>query len=267
MSSTPSIAIIAFDMYGTLVDNHVERWQTIFADITAAQNLPISGLELHKEWTVREVTFRKTRTNMNEPAVSPAFRTYAQAWHGAFEETFEALGLDGDATDATSKCVNDLGIRAAFPDVQEALDRLAQRWPMAILSNADNDYLNPVISLNGWSSQHRGWSFQPVVSSESAKAYKPDPRIFAAFCREASVAPEQVLYVGDSQYDDVHGAKLAGMQAVLLQRPQATPGRTPPPEGSGAARTRPCDRLIPTARRDTPEQCWASVTPAQQQMR
>jgi 2-haloalkanoic acid dehalogenase type II len=146
-------------------------------------------------------------------------------------DTFEALGLDGDAADATNRCVRDLGIRSAFPHVQDTLEHLAQRWPMAILSNADDAYLQPVIAFNGWTSQHRGWSFHPVVSSESARAYKPDPRIFASFCRAASVAPEQVLYVGDSRYDDVHGAKLAGMQAILLQRPQATPGRTPPPPG------------------------------------
>ena len=41
-----------------------------------------------------------------------------------------------------------------------------------------------------------------------------------------------MLYVGDSPYDDVHGAKLAGMQAVLLRRDQRTPGRTPPPEAT-----------------------------------
>ena len=43
--------------------------------------------------------------------------------------------------------------------------------------------------------------------------------------------PEAVLYVGDSPYDDAHGAKLAGMRTVLVQRDQNTPGRTPPPDG------------------------------------
>ncbi|MCE2470045.1 MAG: HAD family hydrolase, partial [Dehalococcoidia bacterium] len=44
------------------------------------------------------------------------------------------------------------------------------------------------------------------------------------------VAPERILYVGDSPYDDVHGAKLAGMRAVLVRREQTTM-RTPPPDG------------------------------------
>ena len=94
-----------------------------------------------------------------------------------------------------------------------------------MLSNADDRYLDATIL-------HNGWAFGTVVSSESALAYKPDPRIFATFCARAGVAPERVLYVGDSPYDDVHGAKLAGMQAVLLRRDQQTPGRTPPPEAT-----------------------------------
>ena len=68
------------------------------------------------------------------------------------------------------------------------------------------------------------------MSSEDAQAYKPDPRIFTRFLQEMNVAPEAVLYVGDAPYDDAHGAKLAGMQTVLIQRTQDTPGRTPPPE-------------------------------------
>jgi FMN phosphatase YigB (HAD superfamily) len=41
-----------------------------------------------------------------------------------------------------------------------------------------------------------------------------------------------ILYVGDSPYDDAHGAKLAGMQTVLINRDQRTPGRTPPPDAT-----------------------------------
>jgi putative hydrolase of the HAD superfamily len=56
------------------------------------------------------------------------------------------------------------------------------------------------------------------VSSESARCYKPDPRIFHEALSELGVAPEEALYVGDSQDDDIVGAKRAGMQVAWINR-------------------------------------------------
>ncbi len=219
------IALIAFDMYGTLARNDASAWEGTVHAIAREQGLPVTGEALWSEWSGREVSFRKTRTNMADPAASPPFRTYWEAWRDTFVDTFAALDIEGDASSAATRCVEALGERPAFPDAAPVLAELAGRQPLAVLSNADDRYLDATI-------RHNGWRFGTVVSSESARAYKPDPRIFAAFCAQAGVAPERVLYVGDSPYDDVHGAKLEGMQAVLLRRDQRTPGRTPPPEAT-----------------------------------
>ena len=231
MPAAPSITMVAFDMFSTLVRNETAHWQAPFAQIATEQRLSVSGQALYNEWRNHEVEFRKARTNMQDPTASPPFRTYYDAWRQAFEETFVALDLSGDAHAASRRCVESLGQRPAFPDAGRTLARLATRFSLAVLSNADDDFLSPVIALNGWASGQNGWRFQTVVSSESAQAYKPDPRIFADFCQQASVQPHQVLYVGDSPYDDAHGAKLAGMQAVLVRRDGTNPGRTPLPEG------------------------------------
>ena len=117
-----------------------------------------------------------------------------------------------------------LAARDAFPETNDALDALGRTRTLAVLSNADDRFLYGTIAHNGWD------CFSYVLSSEEACAYKPDPRIFARLVDEMGVPPEAVLYVGDSPYDDAHGAKLAGMHTVLVQRTQDTPGRTPPPE-------------------------------------
>lgn len=219
-----SIAIVAFDMFGTLVRNDTTHWHVVFAEIAREQQLPLAGHALYREWHSREINFRSTRTDMRNPTNSPPFRTYEAAWGQAFIETFDALGLVGNAAAAANRCVNHLASQIAFPGVSLALNRLALHWPLAILSNADESFLFPVIN------NHR-WAFDHVVSSESTQSYKPDPRIFAAFSRKVGVAPRRILYVGDSLYDDIHGAKMAGMQAAWLHRRGATPGRTPPPDG------------------------------------
>jgi putative hydrolase of the HAD superfamily len=112
-----------------------------------------------------------------------------------------------------------------IPDTNAALIQLVEKAPLAIMSNADDRFLNGSIEFNGW-------TFDSVISSETAQAYKPDPRAFAALCAATGVAAADILYVGDSPYDDAHGAKLAGMQTVLINRDQRTPGRTPPPDAT-----------------------------------
>ncbi len=224
MPTPPPITTVAFDMYETLVRNGVDLWRTTFDEIVEAQSLSIPGPELWREWRSRDVDFRRTRTHMEHPQTSPPFRTYQDAWRDAFTQTFRALGLNGDAEDAARRCTRDQTLRPAYPDALEAVPRLQRRWPVGLLSNADHSYLTELV-------ERHGWSFEPMVSSESARAYKPDPRIFEAFCRQASAAPEQVLYVGDSHYDDVHGAKLCGLRTAWVRRGGETPGTTPPPDG------------------------------------
>jgi 2-haloalkanoic acid dehalogenase type II len=214
--------LLAFDFFGTLVRNEVDEWVTTLTAIAEFQKLDIPGLEFHSEWSKREQNFRKTRTNMADPASSLPFRSYWQAWRDAFAETFDVLDLAGDPDGAATRCVDDHCRRLAFADTNAALDSLRGIIPMAVMSNADDRFLIGSMEFNGW-------DFGRVISSEAAKAYKPDPRAFNALCKATGVAPHEVLYVGDSAYDDAHGAKLAGMRTVLIRRDQNTPGRTPPP--------------------------------------
>ena len=48
--------------------------------------------------------------------------------------------------------------------------------------------------------------------------YKPDPRIFRQILDVLGVEAASSLYVGDSQSDDVQGAKFVGMQAAWMNR-------------------------------------------------
>ena len=224
MTGLRHIKVVAFDMFSTLVHNDTIGWQASHREIVERQGLPVDPLALWTEWASRDVQFRKTRTNMADPEASPPFRTYWEAWRDAFVGAFDAMGLTGDADAAASHCVTALAARDAFPETDDALDALGRTRTLAVLSNADDRFLHGTIAHNGWD------CFARVMSSEDARAYKPDPRIFARFLREMDVEPEAVLYVGDAPYDDAHGAKLAGMHTVLVQRTQDTPGRTPPPE-------------------------------------
>jgi len=59
-----------------------------------------------------------------------------------------------------------------------------------------------------------------VIDSSVVGAAKPDPRIFELGLRAARATPEETVYVGDSYFVDVVGARPAGFGAVLFD-----PGR------------------------------------------
>jgi FMN phosphatase YigB (HAD superfamily) len=82
-------------------------------------------------------------------------------------------------------------------------------------SNADDDFLHPTLTRNGL-------TFPVVISSQSAQAYKPHASIFRKLSEEIGLAPERILYVGDSKLADVTGARNAGLQAAWLNRKRTT---------------------------------------------
>ena len=73
--------------------------------------------------------------------------------------------------------------------------------------------------------------FDGVVVSAVVGASKPSRAIFDEAVRRAGVPREDVLHVGDSLVDDYHGARAAGLHALLVDRA----GRAP--EGSETIRS------------------------------
>jgi FMN phosphatase YigB (HAD superfamily) len=104
----------------------------------------------------------------------------------------------------------------AFLEARRAVETIGHRLPVALMSNADDDFLYPVLSRNAL-------TFPVIVSSEEARAYKPHVSIFQRLSQEMGVAPNNILYVGDSRVADVTGSKNAGMLAAWVNR--ATPNR------------------------------------------
>ena len=54
--------------------------------------------------------------------------------------------------------------------------------------------------------------------SEAVRAYKPNRLMFQAALEGLGLAPHEVLHVGDSEVDDIQGAKAAGLRAAWVNR-------------------------------------------------
>ena len=122
----------------------------------------------------------------------------------------------------SEKSIRDLGHRPLWPDAADALHSIARTRRIAVLSNADDAYLTPVVV-------RIPADFAAVISSESARCYKPAAGIFAAAVAALRANPQECAYVGDRQFEDVQGARSAGMAAVWLNRLAAPADPTLPP--------------------------------------
>jgi HAD superfamily hydrolase (TIGR01549 family) len=93
-----------------------------------------------------------------------------------------------------------------YDGVEEALARLAARYPLVGLSNGNADVFRTAA----------GPYFKAAVSARQFGAAKPDARIFHAAAAQLSLPAEAVLHLGDDATADVWGAINAGMQTAWV---------------------------------------------------
>jgi putative hydrolase of the HAD superfamily len=96
------------------------------------------------------------------------------------------------------------------PGTREALERIAQRHQIAVISNADGK-IAELLGRCGIADCFRTITDSGIVGHE-----KPHPRIFETALASVSAQPGESLYVGDVYAVDYRGATGAGMEAVLF---------------------------------------------------
>ncbi|MFQ5860310.1 MAG: HAD family hydrolase, partial [Dehalococcoidia bacterium] len=180
------------------------------------QGLSITPEQLWREWKALEVDFRHTRLDPRDFSLLPPFKSYQQAWQECFQAVFQRDGLKGDAAAAAAVCVREMARRQPYPDAQEALPTMQRHWRTALLSNADDAYLLPLL-------ERSGVAFELVLTSQMVGTYKPDPTAFRETLARLQVEPEEAVYVGDTQWEDVLGPSLAGLRSVWVNRTGAAP--------------------------------------------
>jgi HAD superfamily hydrolase (TIGR01549 family) len=97
-----------------------------------------------------------------------------------------------------------------LPGTRAALDRIATRYRIAVISNADGR-IEQVLTRCGIADR-----FESITDSGIVGFEKPHPEIFKAALHAMNASANECLYVGDVYSVDYVGATNAGMQAVLF---------------------------------------------------
>ena len=155
------------------------------------------------------------------------FYLHRELFESAQDAFLRALGADAPAVSGPTlyERQSHLGLSrvAPRPEASGTLRALRERGlHLAIVSNIDDDQFAPL-----WRRLGLAPLFHTTTTSEEARSCKPDPGIFRLALEKAGgLAPEEVVFVGDSVPHDVAGARALGMTTVLLapgEPRQATP--------------------------------------------
>ena len=200
-----SIRAIAFDGYGTLIEFTVPHFLAAMEELVRAHGADADPEALWDRFVEAAKAVR------GENHHEPVYRPYEEAWALQFEQAARDLGFQGDGRLAAAHLKRRLSEADAFAEVPAVLAALRDRYRLAVLSNADDDFLFACLARNGL-------EFEAVVTSEMAGAIKPDPRIFHHLAEVLDLPPDQILYVGDWPMPDIVGARRAGVPVAWLNR-------------------------------------------------
>ena len=185
-----------FDAYGTLFDVHsvVEAGRTLTADPLALSVL----------WRQKQLEYTWLRSLMGR------YEDFWAVTEAALRHSVQRLRIAASDADL-ARLMDAYNRLACFPDVPEALARLAGR-PRAILSNGAPRMLAAAVASSGL-----GDALEHVISVDRVKIYKPAPAVYALGPEILGVPAADLLFVSSNAWD-VAGAKAFGYRVAWCNR-------------------------------------------------
>lgn len=203
---------ILFDGYGTLLN-------------AGKENIPWLAAQMGKKYAMSEdLIFKHWSTGYFtlERQFDKEFMTIMQANRISLSYAFGELHLPVEDVEGwMQQLIHFWSYPDLYDGVLELFDDLRTNNPdvqLGVISNTDEDTI-----LSAVNNTHLPISF--VMSSERARYYKPDPRIFILSLHELQIEASECIYIGNS-VSDMIGAVRASIPCIYLNR-----DNKPLPEG------------------------------------
>ena len=208
---------LIFDQYGTVVDMQ--------GGLTEA----IKPFLAKKGWTGNPSSFvtwwRRTHfeDSMIDALLDRGHTPYRQIGHRAVSQVMARCGIRHTQAEV-EWLVSEIEKLKPFPDVIEALGRLAKRYKLVILSNGDRDMLEAA-------KPHIGFPFDLTVSVQEAGYFKPHHKTYATAeklisAKWPTIERVSCIFVANHAFDCI-GAKAHGFRSVFIDRRKRPYGQSP----------------------------------------
>ena len=205
---------ISFDCYGTLID-----WETGITDalrpILTTHDIHIDNRELLEYYAKFEAAEERKKYRPYREVLRAVTQRFGRQYH------FEPAGNE------LSRLADSLGDWPPFSDTVTSLKVLKAEYRLAIISNVDYDLLSATL-------RRLDTRFDYIITSESARAYKPSRQVFIHALTKTHLPKEKILHVAQSLYHDIAPASALGLKTVWVNRRAGLEGHgaTPAAEAS-----------------------------------
>ena len=200
MSSTNQPVVLAFDVFGTVVDWYGSirlEVEQVLPDVNADAftlawrdgYLPaMAAVNAANEWVLLDTLHRRildaVLEKFDQSDVSEKTRqSLVKGWHRL----------------------------SPWPDSVPGLIRLKEQFMVCSLSNGN-------LGLLANMAKNAGIPWDCVLSAEVFKRYKPDPKTYLGVAEIFDLQPEQVMLVAAHQ-QDLDAARSCGLQTAFIERP------------------------------------------------
>jgi 2-haloacid dehalogenase len=201
LMAQPAPKVLAFDVFGTVVD-----WHGSIVREMAALHPQVDGDAFALAWRAGyQPAMQRVRSgHLGWTRIDELHRLI-------LDEILPRFGLKhlGEAERAH---LNRVWHRlSAWPDAVAGLERLRKRYTIAPLSNGNIGLLTNM-------AKRAGLPWDCILSAEVFRAYKPDPATYLGVAQVFDVAPSEVMLCA-AHHDDLQAAQACGLRAAYIERP------------------------------------------------
>jgi len=194
---------IIFDAYGTLIDTEKGSIEAIEA-MLEKNNCTVDPKEVYE---------KLRRYHQHHMESIDGFLKEEEIFLKDLKKVYDDFSIDGNPEEDLNIILSTLGVRNAYLETLEVLNRLRDKYELYIGSNTDTE---PLVS----DIKHNGIKVDGYFTSEELRVYKPNKEFYQKILEEIDLDAEDTIFVGDSQLDDILGPNKVGIETVWVNREQ-----------------------------------------------
>jgi 2-haloacid dehalogenase len=139
------------------------------------------------------------------------YKPFHQIVGDSLERTMRRFGLEYHDGDGRA-VYDEIPTWGPYPGVTEALNRLAEAYPLVIVTNSDDAFASRLV-------ENLAAPFEVVITAEQMGVYKPRLRAFEYMLDQLGVAPDEIVHVSASpKYDHRPAAVMGITHKVYMDR-------------------------------------------------
>jgi len=198
---SPSVRVLAFDVFGTVVDWHgsiVRELRAMYPQVDA------DAFALAWRAGYQPAMQRVRSGELGWTLIDDLHRMI-------LDELLPRFGL-AHLPEDERRHLNKVWHRLdAWPDAVAGLTRLKTRFTICTLSNGN-------LGLLADMAKRAGLPWDCILSAEVFRAYKPDPAAYLGVARVFDARPREVMLVA-AHHEDLDAARACGLRTAYVERP------------------------------------------------